>query len=85
MQLVSIALLVLTFAAVGSAMWLGLLQLAHLSDAPNALTRAIMLGPFCPKDAFTETGWRYHRWGVTAAITGFVLFAVWGFTFGLRQ
>jgi sorbitol-specific phosphotransferase system component IIA len=67
MTFVSAMLLAFVIAAVGSAMWFGLLQLGHLSKAPQALTKAILLGPFCPREAFTDTGWRYHRWGVAAA------------------
>ena len=83
MRLVSAVLLTLTILMAGSAMWLGVLQLGHLSNAPNSLTRAILLGPFCPKDAFTETGWRYHRWGFTAGIVALGLFTLWAFGFEL--
>ena len=85
MRFLSVTLLALSIAAVGLAMWLGLLQLGHVSNVPRALTKAILLGPFAPREAFTDTGRRYHRRGVAAAVVGLVLFSLWAFTFGLRQ
>jgi len=85
MTLVSAILLAFVIAAVGTAMWFGLLQLGHLSKAPLALTKAILLGPFCPREAFTDIGWRYHRWGVAAAFLGLVLFTLWALTFVLHH
>ncbi len=81
----SAILLAFVIAAVASAMWFAILQLGHLSKAPQALTKAILLGPFCPREAFTDTGWRYHRWGVAAALVGLVLFTLWSLTFGLHH
>ena len=82
-RFLSVIVLILSIAAIGSAMWLGLLQLGHIANTPRALTKAVLLGPFAPREAFTDRGWRYHRWGVAAALVGLVLFTMWAFTFGL--
>ena len=41
--------------------------------------KAIMLGPFCPREVFTATGWRYRNRAMVTGLVGFVAFASWAY------
>jgi hypothetical protein len=77
-RIISLLLVVMTIMSVAVAMAYGVLMLSELNDGNRALARAVMLGPFCPREVFTERGWRHRNVAVLASIVAFVSFAVWG-------
>jgi hypothetical protein len=58
-------------------MFNGLVSLAHVRGGNRELAKAVFMGRFCPREVFTEDGWRYRRRGMWAANTAIILLLVW--------
>src|SRR5205823_2664963 len=71
------AILATTLASLTVAMVSGVAMLGHLRGGNRELLKAVMLGPFCPRETFTDAGWRYRNRALWAAGIAFASFVAW--------
>jgi hypothetical protein len=71
------ALLAITVASLAVAMASGIAMLGHLRGGNRELIRAVMLGPFCPREVFTPAGWRHRNRAAWATGIALAAFTAW--------